>query len=126
MRQIPTPVDDAAEAFALCISNIADQALKERLEAITVNITAAALGYLQQGQIRQLYSIPPINLPDDAIVAGNVTKGELKKTYSDHMAAKKKPARAIYDRLTGLQPVQGREIVASNGYVLRLSAVFSL
>lgn len=106
MRLIPIPVDDAAEVFSLCISNIADQALKMRLEAITANITAAALGYLQQGQARQLYSIPPINLPDHAIVAGNVTKGELKKTYSDHMAAKKKPARAIYDKLILSAPLR--------------------
>ena len=99
MRLLPTPTDDQAAVFALCINSISNMELRNRLEAISLHFNAAAQDYFARGQLRQLYLIPAVNLKDDAIVVGAVTKAELKSAYSDHMVGKGKPAREIYDRL---------------------------
>lgn len=106
MRLLPTPTDDQAAVFAMCINSISDLDLRNRLEAISLNFSAAAQDYFARGHARQLYLIPAINLRDDAIVVGAVTKRELKDTYSDHMVGKGKPARAIYDRLILSAPLR--------------------
>lgn len=106
VRLLPIPNDDQAAVFTLCINSISNMELRNRLEAISLNFSAAAHDYLTRGQLRQLYLIPAVNLGNDDIAVGAVTKSELKSTYSDHMVGKGKPARAIYDKLILSAPLR--------------------
>lgn len=106
VRLLPTPTDAQADVFAKCINSISNLDLRSRLEAITLDLSAAAQNYAERGYARQLYMIPAVDLPNNAIVVGTVTKAELTGTYSDHMVGKGKPARTIYDTILLSAPLR--------------------
>lgn len=105
MRAMTAPNDVPLQVFQECTNSISDTNLQYRLNAVATNINNAAKEYLQKAPISQLYTIPPNNSDNSAIVVGNVTKKELKDVYSTHMVPRAKPARKIYDSLLVRAPL---------------------
>lgn len=104
MRSISLPNYDPQVVYRLCIDSISDVDLRGRLASITELIVNAANDYHQRGAGMQLYLIAPILGKDDVVVVADVTKAELKSTYSSHMVGASKPARLIYDELVATAP----------------------
>lgn len=104
MRAISVPAQDPQLVYDLCVNSIADEGLKARLQAIKAEVVAAAVDYQQKGLINQLFTIPAIDCDNDDIVVGQVTKKELKATYSSHMVGDSKPARRVYTDILGKAP----------------------
>ena len=99
MRSLPIPTDEngvpyiVGDVFDLCISNISDSGLKQRLTAIRANIVTAAASYNVAGNRANLYLTPT----SDNV--GIVTGKELKAVYTDRFSKSKHPARKIYDKI---------------------------
>lgn len=104
MRAISLPTHSPEDVYNLCVNSIADKNLRYRLSLITSDIINAAHEYFDKAQARHLFSIAPVTCRNEEIVVGDVTKAELKNTYSDHMVGIGKPARHIYDLLLASAP----------------------
>lgn len=105
MRAMISPNEDSCVVYRTCINSIANENLRNRLNALTNNIGVAAGDYQQRATAKQLYTLPPNNCNNNEIVLGAVTKKELKDVYSSHMVSRTKPARVIYDLLLSRAPL---------------------
>ncbi|WP_086478969.1 HNH endonuclease [Oceanospirillum sanctuarii] len=105
MRAMIPPGEDSRVVYQTCINSIADDNLRNRLNALANDIGVSADDYQQRATAKRLYTIPPNDCGNNDIALGAVTKKELKGVYSSHMVAKTKPARAIYDLLLSRAPL---------------------
>jgi 5-methylcytosine-specific restriction endonuclease McrA len=105
MRTIIAPNENPSVVYQTCIDSIADEDLRQRLNALTQDIGAHAGDYQRRATAKKLYTIPSNDCGNDDIVLGAVTKKELKDVYSSHMVSKSKPARVIYDLLLSRAPL---------------------
>lgn len=105
MRALAVPNYDPQVVYQTCTNSISDIDLRNRLNVVTNDVVNAASDYEQRATAGQLYSIPPNNCGNDDIVAGAVTKKELKDVYNSHMVGRAKPARVIYDQLLSQAPM---------------------
>jgi hypothetical protein len=104
LRRISPPTVNAEDLFITCVNSISNMDLRARLLSLLPDITNAAIEYSIQGHLQSLYTIAACNVKDEDIVIGQVTKKELKSTYSDHMAPQSKPARNVYDLIMATAP----------------------
>lgn len=102
MWLLPRPPHAAGETFEVCISRIRNPGLKARLEAAALSVVAASAAFDLAATQRRLHTIPR-----SEIVAPDVTVDEMSKVYTQSMARKEAPGRAIYDAIFASAP-QGR------------------
>ncbi|CAD5379365.1 hypothetical protein OF001_U530002 [Pseudomonas sp. OF001] len=105
MRAIAAPNYNIQDVYLTCITSIADESVRNRLDLAKNEIVAAGLDYKTRAENKQLYTIPPNNCGNDETALCSVTKNELKDIYSSHMVGKTKPARIIYDSLLSQAPL---------------------
>lgn len=105
MRAMVAPNENPSMVYQTCVNSIADQSLRNRLNALTNDIAVAAGDYQQRATAKQLYTLLPNDCGNDDIALGTVTKKELKGVYSSHMVGRRKPARMIYDLLLSRAPL---------------------
>lgn len=102
MRNIDKPSYKADIVFSMCVDSVGSEDLKNRLNAISLDIYTAAEEYDAKAKKSELFKISPYEVENDTIVVGKVSNGELKGLYSDQMVGKTKPARMIYENLRSL------------------------
>lgn len=105
MRAMQKPTQDANDVFGRCIQSIANKNLQARLGAIAADLLAEGGDYDRKAAAAQLYTLAADVNENDAIVRGMVTKAELKNVYTNHMVAKSKQARDIYQALLDRAPL---------------------
>jgi hypothetical protein len=105
MRAINRPPHDYGVVFGICIDSIRSQGLRERLHAIAVPLSETAAEYDRRAALAELHTFPVHRGENTDIAMGNVSKEELKNVYSEHMVAKGKPARDIYQAILSLAPM---------------------
>lgn len=99
MRAISAPQLTFEEVFDTCVDSISDQNLVDNLNAIKQQLNATSLDFTSRATRADLFQIPAFTGDENSIVAGQVTKGNLKGLYTYHMVPAKKPARTYYDKL---------------------------
>ncbi|TQN56393.1 HNH endonuclease [Raoultella planticola] len=99
MKIIAPP--EMTDLFVLekCISGIQNKDLAYRVNQISHNITHSGTIYKIEAKSNNLHTIPPLEISDNTIVFGNVTKKELTSLYTNYLVSKTKPGREIYDIL---------------------------
>jgi hypothetical protein len=105
MRAMNRPTQDVEQVFATCIGSISNYDLQIRLGAISATLRDEGGDYDAKALTGELYRIQADRNPNESIVRGAVTKAELKSVYSDHMVAKSKQARNIYQALLDQAPL---------------------
>ncbi len=98
MRFLPRPDQVPLDTYALCISRVQDQDLKQRLEGIADRIRDAAVEYENRGNERRFYLIGTHTQVED------VTSKELEGVYTSRMVGKLSPGRRTYERLRSSSP----------------------
>lgn len=94
MKKIDIPDFTAQDAYTTCISIVKDADLKKRLASCENLIVDAENEFKSKITKGQIYTISK-----EKSVNGNVTAKELEKVYTQRMAKKDVPGRAIYDKL---------------------------
>ena len=107
MRRLPKPVEDAEDVFRLCISRVANAALKNKLTLCAPIIKNASTEYAQKASRNELYQIPLLNN-----LNGNVSKAEMKAVYKSRMAKKHAPGRLVYDNSHNFGPSSGPSLLS--------------
>lgn len=118
MRKLPKPIDDVADVFLDCISNIQSKQLKKKLELCKDEIMCATQEFETKAGTNQIHKIKSTNM-----VADIVTKDEMCKVYTDKMAKKSSPGRKYYDKYialpkNGICPLCGQRIVSTLDHYL--------
>jgi hypothetical protein len=104
MRRVPKPTTGPLELFLTCVGGFASADIRKRLVDIGPDILAAAVKYDANASAGTLFSISKFDGANDALVTGNVTKGELKSVYSQQMSKDGRPGRNEYEALRALAP----------------------
>ena len=99
MKAISAPQMTFGEVFDTCVNSIADQALVHNFNAIRQQLDAAALDFISRATRADLFQITGFIGNENSIVAGQVTKADLKGLYTNHMVPAIKPARTYYDKI---------------------------
>jgi hypothetical protein len=102
MWKLAKPVGTSQQTFLTCISKVKNPDLKARLVAIEGDVVDASDAYEVAARTTTLHTLPSADN-----VAGQVTKDEMSAVYTERMARKGAPGRAIYDRLLSA-PAHGR------------------
>lgn len=97
MWPVDIPQMDPGAVYGLCISTVANAALKARLTAIRPAVVNEAVLLTFNGYGQTLNAINASN--GVGVGAGLVTTEEMGKVYSTRMAARTGPGRIVYDRL---------------------------
>jgi len=97
MWPIDPPQMDPDAVYALCISTVANAALKARLTGIQPAVMDGAALLATNGFGQTLNAIATSNGVGTG--AGLVTTEEMAKVYSNRMAARTAPGRIVYDQL---------------------------
>lgn len=99
MKRIEKPTDKVEAILADCISNINNKAKKDRIAAISNNLTLLENEYNDKAAEERLDEIiPHENIQD-------VTKDELKNLYTEKMVDDNQPGRVYYDRIKSSAPL---------------------
>jgi hypothetical protein len=93
MWKIDKPTVSARDSFTKSISRMHNGPLKVRLEAIEGLITSNSNSYEDSAQANTLHNFPRVEN------VASVTAAEMATVYDQRFAAKKSPARDIYDQL---------------------------
>ena len=93
MWPVERPELDAGETFAICISQVKNPAMRQRLTAIRPEIEAAAADYAENAEHGELHLFPQAEL------IGTVPGSEMVRTYDVRMVKKGQPGRHIYDQI---------------------------
>lgn len=101
MRRITRPSPEPMNVFATCVADIGDNDLRNRFNAITDAVRAEAELYEERARSSQLYRFEAFRGRDGNMVVGNVSKGEFKALYSEHMV-KGDDGRSIYEAILAL------------------------
>ncbi len=91
--------------LAECIDGIGKQGLPEKIIEIENTLISHCKLYEIKASHQELFEFSPTNLGDDEIITGRVTKGELKKLYTQYLVGETKKARRIYDSLINQQEI---------------------
>jgi hypothetical protein len=105
MRRLQRPTASAEQTYDLCVSTIADTLLRGNFAASRENILGIYEHYNQLAQNQQLHVLEPFEGNDDALVVGRITKGDLKRLYTQQLAGRGKPARVLYDQILASAPL---------------------
>lgn len=102
MRQLTKPNDLPLDVFLACIATFTDNDLRNRLTACGPLVVDAATDFDQRATNSTLHQIA-----SHTHVNGNVTSAEMVNVYTQKMARKATPGRALYNRLKA-EPRHGR------------------
>lgn len=105
MRAIAPPQLNFTDVLNTCIESISCEDLSRELTAINPQFNNAVQDFVAKVATADLFQIQPFTGDNDAVVAGNITKKELKGLYTSHMVPLTKPARTYYDQLKMLAPL---------------------
>lgn len=94
MKKLDKPEISAKDSFQTCISIVKNSDLKSRLTACEQLIIDAEKELETKIATENIHTIRK-----ERIINGNVTAEELEKVYTQRMAKKDVPGRAIYDKL---------------------------
>lgn len=99
-------VDHSQPSIANCISECeagiaGDPNLRSNLTNSTGELTAGHHEYCQLGTDGLLHTLTALSkkLPENTLVTGQLSKGDLKKLYYNYFSAEGKPAREIYNSI---------------------------
>ncbi|WP_348254466.1 HNH endonuclease [Vibrio parahaemolyticus] len=100
-------IPDMSESYVLdkCVSGIGIKELRDRISEVSTNIISDGQLYKQKAELNELHTLTPVNIGDDELALGRVTKKELTSLYTNYLVGKKKPGREIYDALMTLTPL---------------------
>jgi hypothetical protein len=113
VRRVEPPPDVARDVYLLCISNVKEAVLKQRLTDIADEIAAAANEYSGKAAGPNFFEIPTHG------AVGAVSAEEMGDVYTSHMTKKSSPGRGIYDRLKAAAKF-GRCPLCAQGHVRTL------
>jgi hypothetical protein len=102
MIRIDRPIHTAGDVFTICVSRVQDVQLKARLEQVTQSVVDASAEFDDAATHTRLHQVVRQNL-----VGGLVTQAEMEAVYTQRMAKKDGPGRAVYDALFTSAP-QGK------------------
>ncbi|MDC6168160.1 HNH endonuclease [Paucibacter sp. XJ19-41] len=94
MISLPKPNQGVVQAARLCVSNVENQDLANRVIAIEVHLAGKETGYHALAQASQLFSIA-----ESIDVASLVAREEMKWLYKNKFSKLGQPCREIYDEL---------------------------
>ncbi|PSW06727.1 HNH endonuclease [Photobacterium lipolyticum] len=94
-------IPDVTESYVLdkCISGIGIKEFRDRINEVSTHIISDGLRYKQKAESNELHTLIPVNIGDDELAVGRVTKKELTSLYTNYLVGKTKPGREIYDAL---------------------------
>lgn len=112
------PLDTTEEIFSTCISNLRDNAKKQKFLACKNHIVLAANDFNEKVHIHQVHTIEQT---ED--IAGIVTKSEMTDLYDNKMAKKSSPGRKYYDKIissprNGICPLCGQRVASTLDHYL--------
>jgi hypothetical protein len=122
MWKVPPPSCSAVAAYETCLRNMRDLELKKRLERAVPLVGNADEIYRAAGNIGSLHDVEISNF-----LLPNLSAQEMSALYNQRMAAKKSPARAIYDSLRiasrgGKCPLCGhRDVMTLDHYLPKIA-----
>lgn len=100
MRRLTKPNLTQAAVYAACVQGIGDGNVRARFNAIAQQVDQNELVYDQLASAGHLYQWVSHARGENHVAAlGQVTRGEFKQLYKNHMARAGKPARPIYDQI---------------------------
>lgn len=105
MRAINPPQISFADVLSTCVGSISSVDLSTRLSAIAPQLNLAERDYHLKVATADLFQVQAFTQGDNAIVAGQVTKKELKDLYTFHMVPATKPGRSYYDQIKMSAPL---------------------
>lgn len=94
MKSLDKPKINAKDTFRTCISIVRDSELRARLNACESLIISAEEEFNSRISSSSIHTVVEEN-----VVNGNVTAKELENVYTQRMAKKDVPGRAVYDKL---------------------------
>lgn len=94
-------IPDMTESYVLdkCISGIGNNELRDRIYEVSTLIINDGQRYKQKAESNELHTLISVNIGDDELALGRVTKKELTSLYTNYLVGKTKPGRDIYDAL---------------------------
>jgi len=104
MRRLQRPAPSAAETYDLCVSTVANPALRDYFAASRAEIFGSYEDYRQLAENQQLHALEPLDGGDDTLVVGHITKKDLKDLYTQQLVGRGKPARSLYDQILASAP----------------------
>lgn len=112
MWKVTPPNETVSAVLQLCVGNVREQDLKDRLSGISDALMAASAQFVTALETGTVHEFPQSETVEGA------SKAELIWLYDSKMAAPKAPAREIYDRLKmaardGRCPLCGRGVVST-------------
>jgi hypothetical protein len=117
MWRVPAPTRTAAWTYERCIRGVQNEDLRDRLDATSPDIVAAADGFQTAAQNGTIGTFP------GAANVGYVTGGELSWVYKNRFVRASSPGRVVYDEIMtaavyGRCPMCGHRQVASLDHYL--------
>ena len=118
VRKLPKPTDDVKDVFHECISNIRDQAFKDKLDSCKDEIACATLEFETKVVGNQAFTIQ-----EHDNIGEKITNTDMKKIYTDKMVKESQPGRKYYDKYittpkNGICPLCGQREVATLDHYL--------
>lgn len=94
MNKLEKPKDKVKDVYEKCISKVADEELKSKLQACSGEIEQDEVLYDTKGRNGKLREFPQKN-----VVNGDIDINEMKKVYTYRMVDLKQPGRFFYNKL---------------------------
>lgn len=104
MRNLKIPSLTTATVFDDCVSRIASAAKREDFVKAKRYFTTAESDYMTAAKNYTIYQLSAAKQPNEAVVFGGLTHGDLKSLYTAQMLPSEKPARKYYDELLVSSP----------------------
>ncbi|OCH28958.1 hypothetical protein A6E12_08760 [Aliivibrio fischeri] len=100
-------IPDLSDSIVLdkCTSGIGNQELRNRINEVYTYIIRDGQLYREKAESNELHTLLPVNINDDELTLGRVTKKELTSLYTNYLVGKTKPGREIYDALMVRAPL---------------------
>ncbi len=105
MRRLAPPLHIFSDVFDVCTGSIGNGLKIQDFQLIRATIIADGFQYSTLANTSSLYTLAPNPNPDDTVIYGNITKGDLRGLYTGQLRPRKKPGRTIYDQLISLAPL---------------------
>lgn len=100
MRRLNKPNLTQAAVYAACVQGIGDVNVRAKFNAIAQQVTQNELVYDQLASTGQIHQwVSHTRGANHVAALGQVTRGEFKQLYKNHMVHAGKPARPIYDQI---------------------------
>lgn len=100
MRRLNKPNLTQTSVYTTCVQSIGDANLRAKFNAIAPQVTNNEVLYDQLASAGQLHQwVSHVRGANEVAVLGQITRGEFKQLYKNHMVPAGKPARTFYDQI---------------------------